>query len=112
MVVEGTGGDQAGTQPVSAVGQALVLRIPGRHDRVQQDRAAATSSILGEHEKTAVHGGNEKCIVIAAAAATGLWWLLFYPPDASTDVEAFHLGVQLSLVPESQLFVITPYKSK
>jgi hypothetical protein len=38
--------------------------------------------------------------------------LLFYPPDASTDVEAFHLGVQLSLVPESQLFVITPYKSK
>jgi hypothetical protein len=46
MIVEGTGGDQTGTQPVSAVGQARVLRIPGRHHCVQA-RAAATS-ILAE----------------------------------------------------------------
>jgi hypothetical protein len=47
MVVEGTGGDHTGAQPFDTVGQALVLRIPGRHDCVVQARAPATS-ILAE----------------------------------------------------------------
>ncbi len=49
MVVERTGCYQTGTQPVSAVGQARVLRIPGRHANcVQGARAPATSVILAE----------------------------------------------------------------